>query len=114
MFRISSEGNFIDYQANTMDELYVPSNEIVGRNVKDILPPEIAGLTSRYTKIVLETGKLQTFDYSLLLPSGLGFFEARMTKSGDKEVVSVVRNITERKKAEDDILNLNASLEIKV
>ncbi len=45
IFRISREGVFLDYHAAAEDRLYVPPEEFLGRNVGDVLPPELAQAT---------------------------------------------------------------------
>ncbi|MEY2818548.1 MAG: hypothetical protein RL275_2011, partial [Chloroflexota bacterium] len=56
----------------------------------------------------LSSGKLQTFEYQLpLADQKVHDFEARMTPSGKDEVVAVVRDITNRKSMEREILQVN-------
>ncbi|MBM9549159.1 PAS domain-containing sensor histidine kinase [Leptospira sp. 201903074] len=49
---------------------------------------------------VLEIGDTKTYEYSIEDYDGEKYFEARFTKTGEDEVLAIVRNITERKKAE--------------
>lgn len=48
----------------------------------------------------LETGKSETLEYSIHEYDGEKYYEARFTKTGDSEMLAIIRNITDRKRAE--------------
>lgn len=99
MFRLNRKGVFLDYRADVHD-LYSQSSEIIGKRNRDIAPPEFADLIDAKIQATLESGLLQTFEYQLPIPArGWRDYEARMSPSGDDEVIAVVRDITEAKKA---------------
>jgi urea transport system substrate-binding protein len=52
-------------------------------------------------RTAVETGELQTNEHELELPDGVNSYEARIVKSGADEAVCIVRDITERKQAEE-------------
>ena len=101
MFRIDSQGIFLDYKADISD-LYAQSEPtIIGKSNRDITPPEFADLVDRQVNNTLKTGTLQTFEYKLSIPNrGVRDYEARMVASGRDEVTAIVRDITDRKQAE--------------
>ena len=101
MFRLDREGIFLGYKAER-SELYAQAEPtIIGKRNRDIAPPEFADLIDRKIQRTLETGAMQIFEYQLTLPArGLREFEARMVVSGKDEVTAIVRDITERKQAE--------------
>ncbi len=104
IFRMNREGTFLDYKADRSD-LYAPSvKTIIGKNNRDITPPEFADLADRYIKQTLDSGEIQEFVYQMSTPKrGLCDYEARMVVSGKDEVIAVVRDITDRKLAEDSL-----------
>ncbi|MBK6792803.1 MAG: PAS domain S-box protein [Anaerolineales bacterium] len=108
MFRLDRNGIFLDYKADT-HELYaqeLPS--LVGLRNRDISPVEFADLIEEKIQVTLETGKVQTFEYQLSIPTqGQHDYEARMAPSGRDEVVAIVRDITERKTMERNIIQSN-------
>ena len=101
IFRINRAGTYLDYKADST-ELYAQSEaSIIGKKNRDITPPEFADLVDRYIKLTLDSGELQEFEYQMIIPnSGVRNYEARMVASGTDEVITVVRDITERKLAE--------------
>ncbi len=102
VFRLDRQGLFLDYKADE-SELYIRSGKtIVGKRNRDITTPEFADLIDLKIRETLQTGMLQTFEYQLRIPGkGMRNYEARMTVSGADEVTAIVRDITERKKAEE-------------
>ncbi len=111
IFRMNREGTYLDYKADST-ELYVQAEaSIIGKKNRDITPPEFADLVDRYIKQTLDSGELQEFEYQMITPKrGLRDFEARMVASGKDEVITVVRDITERKQVEEEIKLKNAQL----
>ena len=100
VFRVDGQGVYLDFKADPK-ELYVKSpDEIIGRKVEDLLPPDVAALINKYNRDTIVTGKMHTFEYQLSIPKkGLLDFEARIVKSGENETTSTVRNITTLKNA---------------
>ncbi|MCP4040458.1 MAG: PAS domain S-box protein, partial [Gammaproteobacteria bacterium] len=104
MFRQDSQGVFLDYRANKAD-LYAQSvDTIIGKRIRDLVPPEFADLVEEQIRHTLDSGEMQTFEYQLPIPErGLTDYEARMVKSGADEVTTIVRDITERKRSAETI-----------
>ncbi|HET7270812.1 MAG TPA: PAS domain S-box protein [Rubrobacter sp.] len=100
MFLISREGEYLDFRARDEGKLYVPPEEFVGRNLREIMPQELAGSMLENISRALDTGETQLIEYSLPMPEGVRDFEARLVASGPAEILSVVRDVTGRKLAE--------------
>jgi len=103
IFVLNNDGYFMDYHSHSIDEFLVPPSEFLGKKITDILPNEIGELTINKIHKVLTTGEIQVYDYKLLINGANSYFDARMAKSSNDEVLVIVRNITERKKAEIEI-----------
>ena len=100
VFRMSRDGEYLDFQANDDDKLYVSREEIVGNNILDTLPPEVAGDAFRRLARAFETGGMQVYEYRLSVPAGPRDFEARFVPTGDEEALCIIRDVTERKRVE--------------
>ncbi len=101
MFVLSRDGEYLDFQVPDASLLALPPDEIIGKNIRD------AGFSPEYVETILqvidraiETGELQCLEYELAVPSGTGQFEARLLALNDREVLCIVRDITERKQSE--------------
>jgi PAS domain S-box-containing protein len=100
MFVQDRSGTFVDYYAAAAGTLYVSPDRFIGRRFHDVLPPEaVAAIAPAFTSVV-ESGESATVEYQLG-DSGEGrFFEARMVRLAPDNVLSIVRDLTDRKRAE--------------
>ncbi|MGD8626565.1 MAG: MEDS domain-containing protein [Anaerolineae bacterium] len=113
IFRITRDGTYLDFRAPEEDLLAAPPDQFVGRRMTDleVLPAPLVARTLETIARALDTGTLQTFEYSLQVPRGTGYFENRIVPSGDDEVINIIRNITDRRQAEMRLEERTAQLE---
>jgi PAS domain S-box-containing protein len=102
MFRISRDGVYLDAKSGDATALVVPPEQLIGHNVRDFLPPNIADSFMRSVEGALR-GNLQTFEYQLELGGRKRDFEARMVPAGEDEVVVIVRDFTARLRLEAEL-----------
>lgn len=101
LFQITADGVFVATNRASDDRFYLPPGQFLGRPVAEVLPPDLADQTMRNVKRALETGQMQTYEYSLPVGGGPRVFEARVLPSGDEMVLAIVRDITEQRRAEE-------------
>ncbi len=103
MFRLTKTGIFIDYKASKED-LYYQKNSIIGKDFHDILPNELLTLLDEQIALSLQSDKARVFEYQLSNPSGkVGMYEGRMVANGPDEVIAIIRDITDLKRAEQTL-----------
>ena len=100
-FRARFDGTIVDYRAGRPTDLYAPPEEFMGKKVQDALPPEAGERIIRAIREAVEGDALVAVEYALPMPEGEQVFEARIVPSLAEEVVAVIRNITERKRADE-------------
>jgi PAS domain S-box-containing protein len=110
IFRLTADGVFIDYKATDLNRLLLPPEEFIGKSVFHVLPRKLAKTTMLNIKKTIQTGEVQNFDYDLTLNNKLNYFELRLIKSGEEEVLAIIRDITDKKFAEKEIEQLNSEL----
>jgi PAS domain S-box-containing protein len=100
MFRQRIDGTYLDVQSQK-PIFNLPPKALIGRNLRDFPMPESikTNLFERFQRAV-ETGTLQTYEHDLEQEDGVHSYEARIVKSGVDEVVCIVRDVTERQRAE--------------
>lgn len=105
MFRLDSAGNVLDYRTPQDDLLAAPPDEVIGSNVYEISTDDnFKEITKEKIKECLETGELQVYEYFLNLPMGKRYFESRLVKTGDDETLSIIRDITDKKRYERKLI----------
>jgi PAS domain S-box-containing protein len=105
MFRILGDGTFVDFHSNRPEGLALPPERIVGSNLRDHLPAEEAASRLEAIRRVIATGRSETVETQFVERSGrISDREIRMVKSGENEIVSINRDITDRKRAEREVL----------
>ncbi len=81
-----------------------PPEVFMGKNVNEILPSEVAQQITESSNRVRETGNRDELEYSLTVDNESLWFSAMLDIHQDGEsTVTAVRDITLRKKAEDDV-----------
>jgi PAS domain S-box-containing protein len=101
IFQIRRDGTICNYKLSTEECLYESPDRFPGIMIDDMLPEDIARKNLSIIEEVLKTGKMQTMQYELPVKGEMRCFEARIVISGEDEVMSVVKDITDIKKAEE-------------
>ena len=106
IFRQDGRGRFLDFQPGQNIQPFLPSQNVIGKLMEDVLPDDIAGPSMQHIKHVLSSGSRQSFEYQHVMDEVTHYFEARMVASGDDEVLTIVRDITDRRLHENQIHQL--------
>jgi diguanylate cyclase (GGDEF)-like protein/PAS domain S-box-containing protein len=100
-FRMRRDGTILDYLSDHRRKLYAPPEQFLGRKMQSVLPAE-AGRQFENALHEMEQSLMPVaFEYGLPVDGQESLFEARMSRLHDDEVVTLVRDITERKKTEN-------------
>jgi len=97
------EGEYLDVLAASENTLALPKSELTGKKISEILPEKTAGIVMESVREVFKTKTMQTVEYQLETPAGLLWFEARIMAAEKNKAVALIRDITERKRAEAEL-----------
>ena len=103
IYRVAREGHrFLDIRWADPTRLPVPQERFIGSTVRDLgLPPELAERFVEAAERAFQTGGVQSLDYEVEQPGGEALhLEARVVPSGDAEYFVIVRDVSDRKRAE--------------
>lgn len=97
IFHFDKNGFFVDYKAtNRIDFMENPVNPMIGKSVYDLLPLALAEDTIQTIAKVLETNELQIMEYYLPVDHHDRYWEARLVKLNENQVLAIVRDTTQR------------------
>ncbi|HSL64755.1 MAG TPA: PAS domain-containing protein, partial [Gaiellaceae bacterium] len=111
MFRIDREGVYRGYKADDPELLILAPEEFMGRRVVDVLPPDVAAQIMSCGHRALDGGRPEPIEYELALGGVRRRFEGRVARVDDDEFLLIVRDFTERRQQEDELLALHRQLE---
>ncbi len=108
LFKFDIDGNYLEVYTDKPSKLAAPADEVIGRNVKDILPIEAANVVMDSLQAAAKLG----FDFGrtieLSVPDGRRYFELSVSRKEDPADHSVFfsmisRDFTDRKNYEKEI-----------
>ncbi|ENK0836921.1 diguanylate cyclase [Clostridium botulinum] len=100
LFVVNNEGYFIDCVVNDESLLLMPRENFIGKSLWEVLPKEISKVAYEKIKLVLKHGGLESFEYKLKISNKELYFELRMVKNNEKEILAISRDITLKKQSE--------------
>lgn len=113
-FRVDSEGTYLDYKSSKEDPLAADPSQIIGKRLSDHLPTSLANQLLREIREVLDEHQMHVVEYRLREGENDLDYEARLVECGNDQVLAIVRNVTERKRAEEALLRAHDELETRV
>lgn len=101
--RINRDGVYLEINAPANFNSILPVSQMLGKKQSKVLPAEMAQQFHENIAHALATNKLHTFEYTALINQERRFREARIVPINHDEVVAILRDITERKQAEESV-----------
>jgi PAS domain S-box-containing protein len=103
MFVMSSEGVYLDCHVKNPEALLAPPEAFLGKSMRDVLPSWLADSYERAFDRAIATNEPELLEYSLEENHERRFYEARIVRADGDRVLCIVRDITDRKRAELDV-----------
>jgi len=113
MFRINSDGIYLDFLSSSeLKDLLPLDFDPVGNHISQYLPPEVTERHIQHMQQALATGKSQIYEQQIWVDrkSKLQYEEVRVVVSGENEVLFMIRDISDRKQAEQALHQKNEEL----
>ncbi|HEX2621121.1 MAG TPA: ATP-binding protein, partial [Phototrophicaceae bacterium] len=101
---ISRDGDYLDYHTTSPMKFFSRPESFIDKNVRDVLPPAISSSLMEQIELAFETGNTQVIEYQLELVSGKSDLETRIVAYGTDKVLMIVRDVTDRKRGEQNAL----------
>lgn len=111
MFEVDRDGRYLNIHAPRPDLVAGPLDQIIGRTLRDMLPPDVAAVCEHALNIADREGQSYSHRYALQVPAGLRWFElsvARKQTSAHEKArfIALVRDITDLKETEARLQDL--------
>ena len=114
IFIMNRDGVYLDCHTRDLKALLVPPEQFLGRRMRDVLPPPLVPRMEHAFEAALASNATVLVEYSLDIQGEPRDFEARLVRWEGDRVLSIVREITERKRFEralsENELALRASM----
>ncbi|MCF8302702.1 MAG: tetratricopeptide repeat protein [Bacteroidales bacterium] len=99
MFVCNPAGQLLDFHSRSDDLNFLKSEVVLGRSMDDIFPDEFVKRAKAYMLKAQSVGEIYLFEFHQGKGDNISYYEARMGKSSEKEILFIIRDITERNKA---------------
>jgi len=106
MFRISKDGTILDYKKPKKFAADA-ALDLTEKNVFALSPSHLVARFRPCLEKALASDEEQTFEFQYSLQGQVCHFEAQIVASGEAEVVAIVRDVSERKRLEEGILEIS-------
>jgi PAS domain S-box-containing protein len=100
MFVLRRDGTYVDYHARDPSDLFLPPEQFLGRTVGEIMPPDLAESVMQALERSCATGEPVVVEYELNV-GGVRYYEARLVPAANDQVLSIVRDVTDARRAHD-------------
>ena len=107
LFQITKDGHIRSAHFSEHHEYALPEGGFAGKSIRELLPPQLAQQAMFYLEKTLRTGQLNNFTGQILLFGKPRDFQASLLPCGPGEVLAAVRDITDRKYLEKEIIEIS-------
>jgi PAS domain S-box-containing protein len=101
VFLNNREGVCLDYQARDHQNLLISPDAFLGKNLRDVLPPDLAAKYMECFDRLDGPDQTQVLEYSIELNGQERLYEARLVAAEGDKILSIVRDMTESRRAAD-------------
>ena len=108
IFRVRRDGTIVNFKAPTTAALSQEDLEAASHGLFEVFRSQLAHQFLHYIERAFQIGEPQTIDFQLLLGGATREFEARIVVAGPEEALAIVTDITDRKRLENEILEISA------
>ena len=114
LFVHDAQGIFLESYTSNPEGFIVPIETVTGRSLKVLFGEEIGQLNIDKIQECIKKQQLISHEFTFNFKGRVMHLEVRVVPFMENKVIRFVRDITEKKNAEEAIRDLNANLELKV
>ena len=103
LFHLDFQGKVISYRLGQSSYHYLKSEKIINQHIKNVLDIEVVEKFEVSIKQVLDQLATKNFEFVIYHNRKIYYYEVRMMPVKSKEVIALIRDVTDRKVAEEQI-----------
>lgn len=103
LFHLDSEGRIVSYKLGENSHFYLRSDDLINQYMKDVTDVEVANKFDVSIREVLGQQATQDFEFVIVHDRKVYYYEVRMMPLKSHAVIALVRDITERRLADEQI-----------
>ncbi len=111
MFLYDKEGNFLDCYASDPAQLLAPMEMIIGHHITEFFDPSFVERFKKVIEECLSTRDIISMEYELEINGTVNYYESRQVYVEKDQVLSISRNITERKLLQKELISAKEKAE---
>lgn len=100
ILRFNLDGICLDFKDNQEEEM--GNRRFVGQPIRRFLNPALSEKLINSARLVIKSGKVTSFEWESLSYGTPSYQEFRLSKLSQREVITIIRNITDKKGQEAD------------
>ena len=113
-FRVTADGTIVDFRPGREDDLHLPPEQFFGRRLSEFMPEPAGRQVAEAIAATIAKRVATTVEYPLAVPSGEKRFEAHLVPYATDQAIMVVRDISDRHRANEAVHQAQADLETRV
>jgi PAS domain S-box-containing protein len=102
IYRVSADGIYLEcFSSNYVNDLLPSDFDPISKHLLDVLPKDLANRKLHAIKQAIATNKVQSFEQQWDINGQIQYEEVQIVKVNDQEVLTIIRNISDRKRSEE-------------
>jgi diguanylate cyclase (GGDEF)-like protein/PAS domain S-box-containing protein len=106
MFRAAKDGTILEFSSKPADQQSL-GEEMVGQNIRNIVPPHIADFLLNFINQSMSAKKTEVLEYEITDNSTVYYREMRLVSCEKDEILAIIQDITDRKIIEEELYHLS-------
>ena len=98
MFVLDRDGTYLDYHARDESQLFAPPHQFLGKNLRDVMPADMSAMFLAAIERACSGTDPVVVEYELPM-TPVRYYEARLVSVDATRVLSIVRDVTEMRRA---------------
>jgi len=104
IIKFSKDGRFLEIEEGSDTDWMLPVTHCIGKSLEEVLPANVAEAIQQKMQKSAQTQQTCVLEYSLELGGKLRSYEMRLVALNSRENMAIVRDITERKDNEEELM----------